>query len=160
MSTAPRPTNGYALKSYREHFAHDGVAFVATLTLNGKKIADVSNDGWGGSNFYVFPNRAEEVAFLEFAREWNATSEYAGIEDGDALVEHLILAVTMNRKKTIPFHLASDKFEQTGQFGMFQGVTDRAEVVRRLSSPQFSGQDPHVWVREVGDFVPLAQVTI
>ena len=158
--TTPRPTKGYAIKSYREIPSRCGFAFHATLTLNGKKIGEVSNDGNGGGDFYQFTNRADQDAFDAFAKEWNAGTELAGYGDSDQFVSHLILGDELNRKKLIPFHTTQHHYAETGQYSQFQGVSDLPTLVKILSGPKWADQDPHIWVREMGDFVPLEHINL
>jgi hypothetical protein len=51
------PDARYTVTSYRRHETHDGVAFTATLRLNGKIIGHIENDGGGGSDIF-YPNTA------------------------------------------------------------------------------------------------------
>ena len=60
----------YALKGFRSYpkLTEETLAFTASLTRDGKKVAEVKNDGHGGMNLTYFQDRAEERAFLDFAR--------------------------------------------------------------------------------------------
>jgi hypothetical protein len=51
------PDTSYTVTSYKEHQTHDGVAFAATLRLNGKIIGQIENDGRGGPDIF-YPNTA------------------------------------------------------------------------------------------------------
>lgn len=46
------PHTGYAVTSYREHKSWDGVAFTATLRLNGKIVGTIDNEGRGGPDTF------------------------------------------------------------------------------------------------------------
>jgi len=44
--------NRFTIKGLKSHDGHDGLCFVASLYLDGKKLGTVRNDGNGGPNFY------------------------------------------------------------------------------------------------------------
>jgi hypothetical protein len=51
------PDTSYTVTSYKDHQTHDGVAFTATLRLNGKIIGQIENDGRGGPDIF-YPTTA------------------------------------------------------------------------------------------------------
>ena len=68
------------IKNYKRFAGHDGQGFEATLYLDGKKAAVISDDGWGGEwNWGIMPNmlhyieefRAKCEALPNMQTEWN-----------------------------------------------------------------------------------------
>ena len=50
------------LKNYKRFSGHDGQGFETTLYIDGKKVAIISDDGWGGEwNWHVQPECKEIV---------------------------------------------------------------------------------------------------
>jgi hypothetical protein len=84
--------SGYALSGYTSMRGDETIAFRATLTLDGRALGEVSNDGRGGSNLYRLTDPAEHEAFLAFATALDPGS----FEPDDALIERLIVIRTVN----------------------------------------------------------------
>ena len=68
------------IKNYKRFAGHDGQGFEATLYLDGKRAAVISDDGWGGEwNWGIMPNmlpyieefRAKCEALPPMQTEWN-----------------------------------------------------------------------------------------
>ena len=58
------------IKNYKRFAGHDGQGFEATLYLDGKKAAVISDDGWGGEwNWGIMPN------MLPYIEEFRAKCE-------------------------------------------------------------------------------------
>lgn len=85
-STKPLPTeppsamDPYAVVSFKEHrqLSEETMAFSATITKLGRKLAHVSNEGTGGSNRYAVVDRAAGRDILDelhqHAREWGVAT--------------------------------------------------------------------------------------
>lgn len=107
---------GYRTTGIKLHEGRDGAAFTAVVTRTGRPALRVGNEGSGGCNHYASlgPSWASgafltELAALEvFAREWNAGSEFAGIEDTDTLVAHLLAVSALDRLRSIPFEFGAE----------------------------------------------------
>lgn len=160
INTTTKPYGGYALTSFKEAGGDETLRFEAFITLNGKKVMHVSNGGTGGSHMYravaddYAAFRAARDAFETFAKTWNADSEFAGIEDGDALVYRLIEVRALSRMRSVPFLLDDMDFWQSGECHKLRGTPSRAAVLDALRTTYVHRQ-PRIWVPEAGDFVPV-----
>ena len=71
------------IKNYKRFAGHDGQGFEATLYLDGKRAAVISDDGWGGEwNWGIMPNMLPYIEEFRAKCEAlpNMPSEY--FEDG------------------------------------------------------------------------------
>jgi hypothetical protein len=120
----PKLDKSLGIKSYRSAgTGRDGEMFTCQLTLDGKTIAHVTQEGHGGGNIYDFTDRRLEKEL----QTWAATltgSEYGGL---DLIVEHLIELAELNRQ--------ARKWARQGH----------AAAVLILAEPQFldEGEEPN-----------------
>lgn len=56
------PHTGYTVTSYKGHNTHDGIAYTATLRLNGKIIGNIENKGHGGPDTFYPTNSPTPAA--------------------------------------------------------------------------------------------------
>lgn len=55
--------SGWSITGYKGHNTHDGVAWVATLRLDGKSVAFLEDSGVGGGVWSQFRDRADRELF-------------------------------------------------------------------------------------------------
>jgi hypothetical protein len=150
---------GYALVSYKSAGGDETPRFEAIITLNGKKIAYVSNGGTGGSNmtqpFAAQGGWAAIRTLEDFAAEWAKGSQYAGIEDSDSLVYRLIEVVRTNRMRCVPYLLDGLDFWGTGEHYKAKAGFTYEQVVKGLSTPKYAARNPQVWNKKIGAFVAI-----
>ena len=158
------PYGGYRLTKVRRMRGREGTAYSGVLAHNGKPIADVIQDGNGGSTLIRFRDGQHGAAAYAF-RETVAAHQWSEWEPEEAFVDRLDTVDQMNRKRTIAFILEGDDFWGTGPDHTRWGVHRQAragislaELVRHLSGPGYEGKCPRVWVPERGDFVPVEQL--
>lgn len=163
------PLGGYAVTRVRQHDGSDGISFSATITLHGQPVLRVLNAGEGGSNTYhpLSPRSATDalnqltsysaaiVALEEYAAEWARGREYAGFEDADALVDHLLTVAELNRARRVPFLLDDADFWATGKYCAFPASVSRPQVLEALRSPTYAGRRPRIWDPATAEFVPV-----
>jgi hypothetical protein len=142
----------------REAGGQETRRFDAILTHHGRPAVYVWNGGEGGANRYEPHDRTgvhDDVReFEEFASRWNAGSEFAGIMDGDALVDRLIEVALLNRSRRVLFLLDKEQFWDDGVHHAVLGISDRTaalDYVRR----EYPNRNARVWNRNVSDWVPL-----
>lgn len=103
-----------SLKNVKVHkdMSEETVCFSATLYIDGKRAADVSNSGHGGPNRYYFADRALEAKVHAWAK--TRPVPVPGIEELDQLVDALLekadLLARLKRhgKKNTMFRLLGD----------------------------------------------------
>lgn len=162
MSSTPRPTTtpapygGFALSSVRRAGGAETPRFEAVLTRDGQPVAHVSNGGEGGAHRYQPLDAggwAGGEAFNTFAAVWNAGSAYAGIEDGDQLVNRLLEVDRLSRMRSLPFVLDGDD-PWTGDVWTLRGPCPE-EVLEVLRGRAYAHRQPRAWSRATMDFVPV-----
>jgi hypothetical protein len=66
----------YEIKGYKSFKGHEGEPCAqGTLAFNGKKVADWSDDSWGGPFRLEFINKLARTSFVEFAKTYLATKK-------------------------------------------------------------------------------------
>ena len=86
--------NAITLRGVKQHTTMDGVAFVANIFYEGKKIGHVEQGGYGGPNEYYFLNKDHRKDFPEACKAWykeqypEETGPY--IETEDIFIEALL----------------------------------------------------------------------
>lgn len=148
------PYGGYALKAIKEMRTSDGVAFTATLTLDGKPLGTVENTGRGGCNLYRLSTHAEHQAFLAFTK----TLDPDTFEADDALIERLFLVAQLNKARTVVFILDGDDPFTTGAYRHYKSDVSLDEALRHLTGPGYNHKRPKVWVKARNEFVPAAEL--
>ena len=155
---------GYSISHLREAGGEETLRFDAFITYLGKKVLYVYGDGHGGSYRYQPVNERWDLHqqvisdFEAYAAHWNRDGEFAGIEDGDQLVNRLIEVATLNRLRKLPFLLDDMDFWTTGDYHQFASHASREQVVTVLSGSEYADRSPRVWEREAGDFVPVTGI--
>ncbi|NTW38572.1 MAG: hypothetical protein HGA44_01595 [Cellulomonadaceae bacterium] len=156
--TAPTPPhNGYALTKVRRAGGDETQRFDAVLTLDGQPVAHVSNGGEGGCNRWSpidLDGWGAIDEFNRYAMAWNSTGEFAGIEDGDQLVNRLLEVDRFNRMRSLAFVLDGADFWTTGEYAVLRGATP-AQTLEALRSAVYAHRQPRVWSKTVGDFMPV-----
>lgn len=150
--------NGYRLKNYHEAGGDETVRFEAILTKDGKDIAVVSNDGYGGSHRYdTFAGMTGALKeFEEFAKQWRADSQYAGFEDGDRLVDHLAEMILLSRKRGVLFLFDDEDFVNDGQCRVLSipaGAT-RERLIAALKA-EYPERNVRVFDKKSLDFIAV-----
>lgn len=159
-NSTPTTLGGYAITSYKEVPLGCGVAFTATITKDGGKVLTVENDGNGGSHMYRGVGtdwagwREAETAFEAFAQDWAKDTEYAGFEEADALVWHLIEVASLNRKRTPVFLLDDETYFKDGMYRTLPASASRADAVGYIAAT-YPGRNARVWDRDLSEFVPV-----
>lgn len=150
-----KASGGYALSGYTSMRGDETIAFRATLTLDGRALGEVSNDGRGGSNLYRLTDPAARKAFLAFATALTPES----FEPDDALIERLIVIRTLNRSHCVAFLLEGDDPFVKGTYHTFQATTSFADAVDHLVHwPRTGSFVPSIWVNDRSEFVPVAEL--
>lgn len=67
MATAKQ---GYQLTAIKHHKGMEGYGLNANITLDGKKIGEVLDEGSGGCPFFTFPSRTDREAFEAHCMAW------------------------------------------------------------------------------------------
>lgn len=153
--TSPR-IGGYSLIKVKRAGGEETPRFEAVLVKDATPIAVVSNSGEGGSHrVRPFNGGSWEAVrtFEAFAAAWNAGTEFAGVEDGDHLVYHLLDLIANNRSRKTLF-LLDDEDERTAAPRAFKGAATREEVLLELRT-HFADRNPRVWDKEAGAFIAL-----
>ncbi|MCR6647269.1 MAG: hypothetical protein NVV70_03685 [Cellulomonas sp.] len=162
MTNTTTTYGGYAISNLREAGGEETLRFDGFLTLHGRKVIYLSNDGHGSSHRYQPVNEKWDQFkrirsdFQAYATAWNAASEFAGLEDSDQLVNRLIEVALLNRLRKVPFLLDNMDFWADGEYVQLAGSASREQVVRALNGPQYADRYPRVWDREAGDFLPVS----
>jgi len=87
----PSPMDHYSIIGYKEIHGHgDTRTFEAKICLDGTPIIHVSNDGWGGSDFFqplsVSKSWATQInAFLEASKSWAAQFGYPDMLEPESM---------------------------------------------------------------------------
>lgn len=154
MTATDKPFGGFAITGYREHGGQEPVAFTATLTLHGKPVASVRNDGTGGCNLFVFQDPEAGDAWTALAR----ASFPDTFEPEDRLFERMHLVGQLNRARTVAFiYDGMDPFENGG-YRAFRSNVSFDDAVRYLSGPGHVEKKPSVWVKPESRFVPVTDL--
>ena len=154
MSTATltHRYRGYAITGYRGHVADGAVMFDATITLDGKVIASVSQSGDGGCHLTQFTGRSERLAYEASGAEF-APGECEAI---DRLTDRLCDVAALNRMRRIPYLLAGDPdFFTTGDYRALAGKATFAQLLTALRGAR---PDARIWVKSRCEFVPVADL--
>ena len=155
-TTTTKPYGGFAIKGYREHGGEETVAFTATLTLDGKPVASVRNDGRGGCNLFTFQVREAVPQWEALARELFADR----FEPEDRLFERLHLTGQLNRARAVAFiYDGMEPFDAAdGRYRTFRKDVTFADALRYLSGPGHAEKNPRVWVKERSAFVAVTDL--
>lgn len=129
------PDLEWSIASYKEHQTSSGVAYVASLRRNGKKVAAVEHAGRGGAPIVLWAENASEhrLAWQEWVRacdvlhseeSWSEP-EYAGIE---ALISEHQIAGQLQRaiRKSTPVLKQGDTVLKQGYLALRGRPTDPA----------------------------------
>lgn len=131
------------LKSVKisQHLSQETTAFSATVTLDGKNIGTVRNDGHGGSHVYLWDDRQAGIAL----EEWAATQELEfKFEKLDQIVDRLLQAHEQGRvkkrlaklcQKEVLFRLKGDQAGRWRSLAMSYGPK-----VRKQLDDQYGGR--------------------
>ncbi len=136
------PYAGYAVTNLKEAGGEESSRFEGIVTLHGRRVMHVSNGGEGGSHRYQPVGddwsafRHALAAFERYATEWNHAGEFAGIEDGDQLINRLAEVYVLNRKRAILFLLDDENFWETGTARAFRTGVTLEQSVQHLSRPR------------------------
>ncbi len=154
------PYGGYGISGYRSAGGEETERFEAYVTLHGRKVIHVSNDGNGSCHRYQ-PVAGDYTGFREalrdfetFARHWNRDSKYAGSEDGDALTYRLLEVDLLNRKRSIVFTIDGEDFFATGTARRLEAVVTYEEAVAYLHQA-YPGLHAAIWNKTRSEFVPI-----
>jgi hypothetical protein len=130
------PHDGYTVTAYKELKTHDGVAFTATLRLNGKIIGTIENEGMGGPDTFHANDAltyGRQTAALEtFAAQCiDAEGSVPDVEDllGDLVTEYQTgrdIARAAKRGNTL-LRLLQDHEDDNGPLG-WASETDLLEI--------------------------------
>ncbi|MBD8059012.1 hypothetical protein IC607_08530 [Cellulomonas sp. JH27-2] len=152
---------GYSVSHLREAGGEETLRFDAFVCLHGQRVMYVYNAGTGGSHVYQPVNEDwgtfsdALAAFEAYAADWNAGTEYAGLEDHDQLVNRLVEVATVNRRRTVMFLLDGESFWTSGVARAFRAGVTHAQAVEVLTGPAYAHRSPRIWSRQHGDFVPV-----
>ena len=170
MSNTTKSLGGYSLVSFKEAGGEETVRFEAYIALNGKKVMHVSNGGTGGCHRYgpVGPFKTDaaatkgyadfrqaEVALEAFAAEWNKGTEFAGSEDADQFVDHLVEVAVLNKMRKVLFLVDDQDYFATGVASSFGAGVTYHQTVAELSKPKYAASKPRVWNKEQSAFVAV-----
>lgn len=82
--------NTFAILKYRKVRGHDGQGFEATLGMNGKKVAYIFDDGWGGEFQYDWTDKAAEAIWTAAVVARLKPGETYVIGESDVMLDELI----------------------------------------------------------------------
>jgi len=157
------PHGGFRLAKVQRMDGMEGLAFTGTLTMDGKPVATVHQDGHGGSALVRFHDGQHSPA----AQRWDATAQHQArpdaFEPDEDLVNRLELAEQMNRmrKPLVVFgREARDAFwdVMSDGYGACESFSAKVSVEaarEHLRGAQFKGRAPHVWDKDAADFLPV-----
>lgn len=150
-------TGGYSVKNYKADGGEETERFSATLVLDGKPVAQVSNDGRGGSHNYRFtgdsfggygsPGHQALVAAAKATRP-------DAYEPADELVSDLLAITVLNRSRSIAFVFDGDDFFGAGQYRKFDTKTTLAQAIVVLTQ-NFADKHPAIWDSRTSQFLPV-----
>lgn len=159
-TSATQSFDGYSLICVREIPAPQGVAFDAIVVKDGRKVLHVYQGGEGGSHTYYPVDRnpkafAEALsAFEDFARHWNQDSPFAGQEDADALVWHLLEVATLNKKRSVVFTIDGEDYFETGVARRLGSAVTYEQALAYLRQA-YPGRQASIWNKTRSEFVPV-----
>lgn len=127
--------------------SQETLCFQANITLDGKKVGSVSNDGHGGCDLFSFTDKAaralfdEEAAKLPEDTDWNGNPRKRDAED---FVQWLLAEAEMRKlaKKYLVF-LAEGQTEPTLEFDLIHRGRKRARKDDALALAWLEANKPN-----------------
>lgn len=151
----------YTLTNVKELNGEEMYCFEATLNYRNFPIALVCNEGRGGCHRYIPKGTCDGgdlQKFENFAREWNKGNEYAGHEDGDALIYHLLTVAELNAVRTVIFILDDDDpfngspyYKASNPNGADYGILWE-KTRQMLRTDKYVIRNPRIWNRKTSTF--------
>lgn len=146
------------LKSYKEvkSFSEETVCFQATVYVDGKKVAEVSNDGKGGPHRW-HPWAAEKIVG-EIAKAMPKYAEF-NQEQADCLVNELGLAITLGKavakdiKTCLAFEKNDGSYGATGKVNA--AMQNAARTNAEWSAKNLAKLNAKRWIFTVEDGVAV-----
>lgn len=150
--------DNYRLTKVREMGGFETVAYSATLTHKGKKIAEVQNDGRGGQTlirFFDGPLSPAANAFRAAAKRITP----AEFEPEEQFLDRLRAAAEISRKRAIAVVFDGDDFWGTGTYRTIPATNaERPSIIAQVAKVH-ADKNPRFWDKERADFLPANQIS-
>jgi hypothetical protein len=144
--------DGYRATKIQEWDGRDGMGFNMTLTRDGKKVGDITNEGSGGSDSSHFVNRDESYAFHQRVQLLTAET----FEPDNQVSIALRTAAEMSRKRSVPVVFDGDDFYKGGSYRnapVPKGWT-RDEYIKALGKHEGNrAKGIKIWDKDAADFI-------
>ena len=133
----PIPDLDWSAASYKGHDTSDGVAYVASLRRNGKKVANVEHDGRGGvPMLYWAPNTQEHrdawnqwVADYRSLHPKDAAYEPESVAIESLISEHQVAAMLRrSARRSTPVLRPGENILASEGYTLIRGVADSPQV--------------------------------
>ena len=131
------PDLDWSIASYKGHQTSDGVAYVASLRRNGKKVANVEHDGRGGTVMVFWATAAQEhheawdrwVADYQSLHPEDAAYEPEGIAI-ESLIKEYEVAAQLRRaaRRETPVLRSGETVLTSGGYTALRGTADSPGV--------------------------------
>lgn len=153
----PDPHGGFRLTKVRTARGREGLAFFATLTENGRPVADVIQEGYGGQTTLRWHGKWRTEATERF--EAFAETLDAEFEPQEEALSRLLMADEVSRKRNLVFLTEQDTDEMFWSEGMYREVAGlpREHALALLAKERDKGRvtSPRVWDKATADFITL-----
>jgi len=107
------------IKNYKRFAGHDGQGFEATLYLDGKMAAVISDDGWGGEwNWGIMPNMLHYIEEFRAKCEALPPCSFGTREDGSSYTVEMNDAIWIEENL---LHIADAKSHANGKVMIIDG---------------------------------------
>lgn len=155
----PIPDLDWSIASYKGHQTSDGVAYVASLRRNGKKVANVEHDGRGGTVMVFWATAAQEhrqawdrwVADYQSLHPEDAAYEPEGVAI-ESLINEYEVAAQLRRvaRRETPVLRPGETILNSGGYTALRGRADSPGVKAYLAKPENEFDrfwDGKIWVQ-------------
>lgn len=106
--------SAYSIKGFKEAGGEETVRFECSLYKNGKKIAIVSNGGYGGCNDYGWFDREAMMPFYDDTKQWAKDHGVTLIESHDTWIDWMNIARPLGVNATEYIQEFKDLFAEMG----------------------------------------------
>lgn len=131
--------SGWEVKNVKSFQGRDGLVFNLSLYYQGKRVAVVQNDGWGGENHYEWLDKSLEVPFAEFAKgfRWVVAEDkekhgFDLVYNADMMIDDLIaifdIKKACKRKTCYRVNGQNDDEYMSVNIAYFPGIRERLEA--------------------------------
>ncbi|WP_072814672.1 hypothetical protein [Rhodococcus zopfii] len=155
----PIPDLDWSIASYKGHQTSDGFAYVASLRRNGKKVANVEQDGRGGTVMVFWATAVQEhreawdrwVADYQSLHPEDAAYEPEGVAI-ESLIDEYEIAARLRRvaRRETPVLRPGETILPSGSYSALRGRVDSPGVKAYLEKPDNEFDrfwDGRIWVK-------------